>query len=199
MNTRKMLIALAIAGLLAIGGIVGVLAQGASASDIKGTVTVLATDSIVVDAETTILIDSNTKVEGSLTTGSVVEIKARVLEDGKLLATKIEASSETDVDEDNGNEDYLELKGTINDLTDDSFDIGDNTIFIGDSTKIEGQLVEGATIEVEAITQDNGSLLAVEIEVEDDEMDEQSSDEEDVDEEEEDEGEDTDEMDESED
>jgi hypothetical protein len=58
-----------------------------------------------------------------------------------------------------------ELKGTIETLSgNSSMIIGNKTIFINDSTKIKGTLAAGVTVEIKAIVQDDGSLLAVRIE-----------------------------------
>lgn len=62
-----------------------------------------------------------------------------------------------------------ELKGTAENLTATSIIINGQTIIINANTKIEGTLSAGAKVEVEAVRQANGSLLALEIEVENDE------------------------------
>jgi hypothetical protein len=155
--------------------------QGAQASDIKGTVQVVTPTAVVIDGKT-IVVDSNTQIEGTLTPGTLIEIKAKIQDDGSILALKIEAQGLEDTDissEDEDDDDYqdtedmdsenssTELKGTITGLTSTSVVVGGKTFVINGDTEIEGNLVVGASVEVEAVTQSNGSLLAVEIEVED--------------------------------
>lgn len=146
--------------------------------ELKGTIQSIATDdntgditSIAIDDQE-ILVDEYTEIESTLAIGDFVEVEYALQDDGSLLAVEIE------VDED---EEELELKGTIEDLTDTSVTISGQTFLITEDTEVEGALALGVVVEVE-YTDIAGSLIALEIEVEDRENDQGDDTDEDVDE-----------------
>jgi len=70
-------------------------------------------------------------------------------------------------DLDGGEDEEFEIEGTIESLTDTGIVVDGQEIIIDETTEIEGTLEVGAIVEVEALVQDDGSLLALEVEVED--------------------------------
>jgi hypothetical protein len=83
-----------------------------------------------------------------------------------------------------------DIEGTIDSLTDNTVVIDGQTILINADTEIEGTLAVGATVRVEILIQPDGSLLALEIEVvdeDDDDEDDEDDDEDDDDEDDDDE------------
>ena len=72
-------------------------------------------------------------------------------------------------DLDNGDigDEEFEIEGTIESLTDTGIVVDGQEIIIDETTEIEGILAVGTMVEVEALVQDDGSLLALEVEVED--------------------------------
>jgi hypothetical protein len=117
----------------------------------------------------TLLIDANTKIIGQLVSGSLVQITAKVQDDGTLLATKIR------VENNKGHQQYgdsenasnrNEICGTIQSLSDNtSMVINGQTVLINQDTKIHGQLAVNARAEVKVVKQQDGSLLATKIEI----------------------------------
>ena len=158
MNLKKTLPVLALVSLLAVGG----ATQIASAATIKGTVDNVTSNQITVEG-LTILTDNNTKIEGIIAPGVLVKIKTTTL-NGSPVAVKIEAKG--DDDGDNGKHSkFTRFKGTATNVTATSLVINGQTIKINEATKIKGNLAIGAKIKVKAITQSDGSLLAVKVKV----------------------------------
>lgn len=105
-----------------------------------------------------------------LNVGDFVEVKAVLLPDSSLLATKIER-------EDN-HENEIEFEGTIEsiDSINSSFAVNSITVFVNDETEIFGEdhepisfsdLMVGMFVEVKAVLQSDSTLLALKIEIED--------------------------------
>ncbi len=123
-------------------------------------------------------VNENTKFVGEhhsafsfslLNTGDKVEVKAIKNPDSSFTATKIKLE-----DEDDDNE--LEFKGTISEIGDNNFTIGNRLIQVNESTIILGHsnsplsfedLTTGMRVEVKAIWQSGGTLLATKIKIED--------------------------------
>ena len=61
-------------------------------------------------------------------------------------------------------QDEIEFKDTIHSL--DPLEIGDYTVIVDGDTEIKGELMEGLTAKVEGLLQEDGSVLALKIEVE---------------------------------
>ena len=173
---RNWIAALVSITLLAGGALVFAQTQKANASELKGTANNVTGTSVTVDSKT-LTIDSNTEIVGQLASGSIVQIRARVQDDGNLLATRIVVK-----DGINGNhhdDDDDEIEGTIQSVGADnrSIVIGGHTILVDEHTKIDdGHLATSVTAEVEVTRLQNGSLLAKEIEIEDDDDDDEDDD-----------------------
>jgi len=152
--------------------------------ELKGTIQSIATDdntgditSIVIDGQE-VLIDENTEIESTLAVGALVEVEYEVQDDGSLLAVEIEVE-ENEEDIEDGEE--IELEGAIEDLTDTSITVAGQTFITTKDTEIEGVLALGAIVEIE-YEEIDGSLIALEVEVEDREGDQESDTDEDADE-----------------
>jgi hypothetical protein len=145
-----------------------VRSQDTKASGIKGTIDTVSDNTMVVDGKT-VIINEATHIEGTPTAGAVVEIKAIVQEDGSLLAIKMEVkgTANRDCDDDCCEDDkYVELEGVADNVTSTSVVVHGKTVTVDGNTTVKGTLVDGVKVEVKAIVQDDGSLLAVKIEAE---------------------------------
>jgi hypothetical protein len=159
--------------LVAVGGLVFVGVQNAKAADIDGTASNITSTSMTIGNKT-LVIDGNTEIVGQMVTGSVVQIRARVQDDGTLLATRIVVKNSDD-----GHDDNDEIEGIIQSIgaNNSSIVINGHTILIDEHTRIDdGHLTVNARAEVEVVTQQDGSLLATEIEIEDDDDNEDDED-----------------------
>jgi hypothetical protein len=127
-------------------------------NETEGSLTSFSNTQVLVNGKT-ILIDANTKIEGTLVAGAEAEIKYIVRDDGTLLATSIEVDSDKeDIEDEEDSED--------SDMDDDDF--GDN--------KTAGALLKGAKVEGKNLER-NGGTLSTKIKAED------TDDEEDIDDE----------------
>jgi hypothetical protein len=159
--------------LVAAGGLVFMGVQNAKAANIDGTASNITSTSMTVGNKT-LVIDGNTEIVGQLISGSIVQIRAKVQDESTLLATRIVVKNNID-DSDDCNDDCSEddeaIKGTIASIGTDNIVIAGHTIYMDDHTRIEdGHLTVGARAEVE-VKQQDGKLLATEIEIEDDDDD----------------------------
>jgi hypothetical protein len=155
--------------LVAVGGLVFMGVQNVKAADVDGTASNITSTSMTVGNKT-LVIDSNTEIVGQLVSGSIVQIRAKVQDDNTLLATKVVVKNNND-DDMNHDDDDDEIEGTIESVGTDNIVINGHTIFMDEHTRIEdGHLTVGARAEVE-VKQQDGKLLATEIEIEDDEDD----------------------------
>ncbi len=141
----------------------------------RGVITEIGEDHLTV-GDLTFVVNAQTEIRGAddrdlaladLQVGQEVEVHAQVLEDGTLLATKIEVKDEV--------EDELEITGPIESLGDHTLTVGGRTIAVTDSTEIlddDGNpmaftaLQIGQVVEVRIEVADDGTLLAVRIKVE---------------------------------
>ncbi|MDX1531473.1 MAG: DUF5666 domain-containing protein, partial [Rhodothermales bacterium] len=158
--------------------------EGDDEVEVEGFIEELGADFLVVDG-LTFLVDDATEVRGEdgepilfgdLTVGTFVEVEATVLDDGRLLALEIEV----DAPEDEG-EDEFEITGTIEEIGADylvvntlTFRVDDETLVLDDDDRVIrfADLGVGLLVEVHAAPLPDGTLLALEIEIEDAEDDE---------------------------
>jgi hypothetical protein len=61
-----------------------------------------------------------------------------------------------------------DLKGAIYSVSDNTMVVDGRTVLINETTHIKGTLTAGAVVEIKAIVQEDGSLLAIKMEVKDD-------------------------------
>lgn len=161
--------------LLAVGGLVFMGVQSAKADDINGTANNITTTSLTVGNKT-LVIDGNTEIVGQLVSGAIVQIRAKVQDDGTLLATRIAVKNNDDEHDDDDDD---EVEGTIQSIgaNNSSIVINGRTILVDEHTRIDdGHLAVGARAEVEVVEQQDGSLLATEIEIEDTDDDDNDDD-----------------------
>ncbi len=145
--------------------------------DLKGPIQAL-TDSSITVAGVEFLVDENTEVKGedyegpigfsALEVGAIVEVEGQYRNDGRLWAKKISLEDSP--------KDELEVKGIIESFDGDSF-VVDNLTFKLDSTTVilgddrarmdASALQVGLYVEVKAFRQNDGTLLAVRIKIED--------------------------------
>ena len=137
-----------------------VLPEDPSSEEIEGTIMWISPEgtAIVIDGKT-IYIDDDTRIDGMLAVGAEADVEAVVRDDGSLLALRIT------VDED------VELEGTITkivyreDGTIKKIFVDGIKVFVNMDTEIEGMLVVGAMVEVDAVPH-HGFLLATRIKIE---------------------------------
>jgi hypothetical protein len=109
-----------------------------------------------------VMVDDGTQFENMAhaALGVTAEVKARRMDDGSLLAIKIEVM---------GNEKeqrhQIQWKGPLEDFDAHSWTVAGRTVQVDDNTRIIGQPVKGAIVEVHARIQKDGSLLATKLEV----------------------------------
>ncbi|MCH7607623.1 MAG: hypothetical protein IIC94_03515 [Chloroflexi bacterium] len=113
----------------------------------------------IVDGRT-ILIDEDTEIADALKVGQTVEIEAILLPDGSVLAREVEA-------EDEGAE--VKARTVINGVfegldADGNWIISGTAVRVDETTDTDGLPGEGQRVKVKAFLQDDGSLLAREIE-----------------------------------
>lgn len=124
---------------------------------INGTLSILTDETITV-VGITLLRSPITKIEIGVDVGSTVEVKATSQADGNLLARKVELSDEPEAE--------VKAKGILSTLTDNSAIVAGITLVLTPQTKREGTLAVGGEVEVKAIPQEDGSLVATKIEAE---------------------------------
>lgn len=135
----------------------------------SGTLTVLsqqvATDALTIIVEENADDSYSSRTLADLAVGDYVEVSGERLEDGSLLATRVERKR---LDAEDDDYDEAELRGVVSalDASARTFQIGDQRVDYGTAT-VEGALADGARVEVEG--QLTGSTLtASKVEVEDD-------------------------------
>lgn len=149
------------------GSVFSMGVQNAKADDIHGAADNITGTSMTVGNKT-LVIDGNTEILGQLVSGSIVQIRARIQDDGTLLATRIAVkNNDDDKDDDDEIEGIIQSIGANNSIV-----INGHTILMDEHTRIDdGHLVVNARAEVEVVKQQDGSLLATEIEIEDNDDD----------------------------
>ena len=108
-----------------------------------------------------VLIDSLTRLKGAPTVGERIKVKALLLEDGSLLAVKIEGKGRSK----SRSENKAEVRGNVDDILDDGTLVIDGVpISISILTDLDFDPEVGDSVEVEASIQPDGSLIAKEVE-----------------------------------
>ena len=126
----------------------------------------IATGEIVVEGKT-FKVTSSTTLEQGLATGMTVRVKFTTQADGSTLATDVESKhpdQDEDRDKEDADEDGEEFTGVVTAISANSITVGDRTFKLTSSTEKKGDIVVGATVEVEFVTLlADGSLVAEEI------------------------------------
>jgi len=109
----------------------------------------------------TVMVDRNTMIIGQPAVGATVEVHARMQNDGSLLATKLEVER---------NRSRVAFKGYVESIGSDAWVISGRTVMVDARTVFDeshGPLGVGVYVEVKALRQSDGSLLALRIKSED--------------------------------
>ena len=134
-----------------------------SEAEIRGTVTEIRDDAIVVNGVTAVL-SLLTEVEGTYEVGDYVEVKAALQEDGTLVAREVEGKGKVEP-QDVSEPSEVEIEGTIESISADGTTLVVNGITVVRSalSEVKGELVVGASVEVEGVLLEDGSVLAGEL------------------------------------
>lgn len=144
--------------------------------ELTGVIEAIGDDSLVVNGRTFFVTDSTVILDDEknpiaftdLQKGEVVEIRAEVLLDGTLIATRIKVEGKF--------KDEVELTGTIESIGTDSLVVSGFTFFVDANTVILDNkenpvdfstLIVGMIVEIRGRRQADGSLLATKIKIED--------------------------------
>ena len=108
-----------------------------------------------------VAIDPNTEIEGGLVLGQTVAVEGLLQQDGTILALEIETEDEDDVVSSK-----TELKGIFQGIDQETgkWIISGNLVGVGPETDTDGLPYVGQRVKVEALLQEDGGLLAREIE-----------------------------------
>lgn len=108
-----------------------------------------------------VAIDPDTQIEGGLVLGRTVRVEGVLQEDGTILGLEIETEGEEDFVSDK-----TELEGVFHGIASSTgkWIISGNLVDVGPGTDTDGLPLVGQRVKVEAIRQDDGSLLAREVE-----------------------------------
>ena len=125
----------------------------------------------------TVNTDASTEFVGTVAVGNFVKVHATLNSDGTYLAREIELIStpnpdydDDDADDDQGeDEDEIKITGVLESMSAGLWVVNGMSFVVDENTKIEGDPQMGDTVEVEAYVQSDGTNLAYEIELEDDE------------------------------
>lgn len=148
--------------------------------EVEGLITALADDGLTVGGLFFLVTDA-TEIEGDdgdiafedLAVGQFVEVEGHYDASGDLIADEIEVEDDGD---DDGDDSDIEVEGTIDALGASTVTVGSYTFLVTEGTEIEGEddsdltfadLAVGQFVEVEGAYGSDGTLFAIEIEVED--------------------------------
>ncbi|MCI0778826.1 MAG: hypothetical protein J4N32_02310 [Chloroflexi bacterium] len=133
-----------------------------SETKIRGTIDEITDEFIVIDG-IKVFLAALTELEGDLSVGSFVKVKAFLQADGTLIAREVEGKG-PDADEDEDERNEVEIEGTIDAINPDgSIVVNGVTVSISPLTEVKGTLVVGATVDVEGFMAEDGSVLASEV------------------------------------
>lgn len=152
-------------------------------SEVKGKIESLGQDSLVVMGKTFFVNEATEIVDDDdhplsftdLAVGQIVEVRARMQQDGSLLASRIKVEGEND-----DGDDQVELTGTIESISDSALVVDGIEFFVTESTVILdddhnpipfADLTVGLKVEVRGERTDDGMVRATRIKVENAEMD----------------------------
>ena len=108
-----------------------------------------------------VVLGPDTKIEGGLVVGQAVEVEGVLQEDGTILALEVETEDEDEVVSSN-----TRLNGIFQGIDQESgkWIISGNLVEVGPGTDTDGLPFVGQRVKVKALVQEDGSLLAREIE-----------------------------------
>lgn len=126
----------------------------------------------------TVLITVQTEIEPGIAVGDEVKVHASPNDSGVLVAREIDPA-EPDDDDEEDLEEEREFLGTVESISDSAWVIDGVTVTITSQTEIDAGLQVGSLVEVEALVTSDGTLIAEEIEHDDDHEDGDAEDEDD--------------------
>ncbi len=131
--------------------------EGQPAIEFTGIVEAILPNGYRVSGQT-VIVTTTTRVEGSITVGTLVEVKGVLQADGSVLARRIHVEEE---------EREIEFKGHVEEILPNGYRIGGRTVVVTSTTRIDGPITVGALVEVKGVLQADGSIQAVRIHLED--------------------------------
>ena len=127
-----------------------------------------ADGSIVVNGQTVTI--TTAQLNAALTVDAVVKIEGTLLNDGRIAAREVDTPDDNDL-----RDDEIELIGVVDSFNGTSLVIGGFTFDVT-GAEFNGPVVVGQVVEVEASFADDGSLIARELDDEDDPADDDDRD-----------------------
>lgn len=113
-------------------------------------------------------VDSQSEIEGAISEGDQVKVHVYLTLEGNLVARDIELFHD-DVPEDQDEEiKEIEFSGVVEAIAGDIWTIGGTEVRMTSQTEIESGIAIGDAVQVEAYQAADGTLVALEIEVDDD-------------------------------
>ncbi len=142
-----------------------------------GVVEAIGADAWVIDG-LTIFLTPATEIKGNPQVGDMVKVHAHRAEDGSLVAREIEPAEDDDFDDndDEHGQEEVEFKGKVEAMGDASWTVDGVTVLVTSSTEIEEAIQVGDRVEVKAVADQDGNLVALRIELEDDDYDDMDDD-----------------------
>ena len=129
-------------------------------ADIRGALDGVDADGNLIVNGTTIFLDPDTEIEDGLVIGQLLDIEAVIRPDGSVLALEVE--------EQDGEEQVrgrIRLEGSFDGLDDQgNWIIGGTVVAVDSSSDTDGVPALGQRVKVKALLQEDGSLLAREVE-----------------------------------
>jgi len=116
---------------------------------------------------TQILVNDRTDTDGLPVTGQLVKVSALLLSDGTVWAREIENKQVLRRDHEDAAMQTAELKGTLQSIEDGNWIVNGVKFSVDENTELEGMPAIDRYVEVKAVLLDDGRLLALKIEAED--------------------------------
>ena len=131
--------------------------------DFFGTVEDIQADHWVV-AGTTFMVTTETEIKNAIVIGDSVKVEATLQAGGTYLAHEIELQDES------GSAEHTDFFGQVTAMNPGSWTVGGLTFLVTPSTEIKDAIALGDFVKIEALVGADGSLTALEIELEDDQI-----------------------------
>ncbi len=132
--------------------------------EITGTVETIMTDTWTVSGQT-FAVTPETEVEGQIVVGDKVKVELFLDQSNVLTASQIELLTEDDEGEDKHEGATTEFTGTVEAVSTLSVTVSGKVLAITDETEIDEALKVGDKVKVEALVNPDGSLVARQIEL----------------------------------
>ncbi|GBD08505.1 hypothetical protein HRbin22_00745 [Candidatus Thermoflexus japonica] len=143
----------------AAGTFVSPLPTPTSPIEFRGVVEAALPDGYRVSGQT-VIVTATTRIEGPVAVGAFVKVKGILLADGSVLALQIQVEAP---------EAEIELKGMVEAILPDGYQVAGRTVIVTTTTRIEGPIAVGTFVKVKGIVQPDGTILASRIQREEEE------------------------------